>query len=114
MTLMTQVGGMALMAQAMQRVFSDHAAEIEAIPDDKDVADYEAKQARLRKLTNKVKDFTQLPTGMRVLLVSGSVVGVLSYYGVHFLNSGDHPFLFQNFGMTDCLDHLGEPSKPLP
>jgi len=111
MTLMTQVGGMALMAQALQRVFTDHAAEIEAIPDDKEVADYEAKQARLGELTDKVKDFTKLPTAMRVLLVSGSVVGVLSYYGVHFLNSGKHAWLFQNFGMTDCLDHLGVPSE---
>ena len=111
MTLMTQVGGMALMAQALQRVFTEHAAEIEAIPDDKEVAEYEAKQARLGEVTDKVKDFTKLPTSMRVLLVSGSVVGILSYYGVHFLNSGDYPWLFQNFGMTDCLDHLGKPSE---
>ena len=111
LTLMTQVGGMGLMAQALQKVYVNHQAEIEAIPDDKEVADYEAAQARLGQVTDKVKDFSKLPMSMRLLLSSGSVLGVLSYYAVHFLNSGEHPMLFQNFGMTDCLDHLGEPSE---
>ena len=110
-TLMTQAGGMGLMARALQKVYTEHSKEIEAIPDDEEVAAYEAAQARLGELTDKAKDFTVLPTCQRVLLVSGSVVGVLSYYGVHFLNSGEHPMLFQNFGMTDCLDHLGQPSE---
>jgi hypothetical protein len=110
-TLMTQAGGMALMARALQKVYTDHSKEIEAIPNDEEVAAYEAAQARLGELTDKAKDFTTLPTCQRVVLVSGSVVGVLSYYGVHFLNSGEHPYLFQNFGMTDCLDHLGQPSE---
>jgi hypothetical protein len=116
LTLMTQVGGMALMAQSLQKVYTTNAAEIEAIPDDKEVDTYDQTQARLQKVTAKVMHFDDLgkgplPTPIRGLLISGSIVGVFSYYGVHFLNSGDYDWLFQNFDMTDCLDKLGKPSK---
>ena len=106
MTLLTQAGGMALMAYCLQQVYVKDKEAIEAIPDDQEVAEYDAKQKRFGEAAGKVKHFSALPGPMRFLLISGTVVGLVSYYGVQCIMTR----LFQAFEITACLDDLGKPS----
>ena len=72
----------------------------------REVAEYDAKQKRFGVAAGKVKHFSALPGPMRFLLISGTVVGLVSYYGVQCIMTR----LFQAFEITACLDDLGKPS----
>jgi len=94
------------------RAQADHGDEINRIPDDEAVKQLDQKSELTNALHGEVTRWAgrDMPTWVRVALISGTVMLQLTFYALVLYPS----LLFQPFGLTDCRDELGKSPYDMP